>query len=75
MDNLYDNQWTTNYYFDISMNYRINRPKVSHNFILQVKNLTMQSELLGFAYNYSEQYAQPMELAIVLPYLSYKIEF
>ncbi len=75
MDNLYDNQWTTNYYFDISVNYRINRPKVSHNFILQAKNLTMQSELLGYAYNYSEQYAQPVELAIVLPYLSYKIKF
>jgi len=75
MENLYDGQWNTNYYFDLSVNYRINRPKVSHNFILQAKNLTLQSDLIGFAYNYSEQYAQPMELAIVLPYFSYKIEF
>jgi hypothetical protein len=75
MDKLYENQWNTNFYLDISLNYRINRPKVSHNFILQAKNLTMQSELIGFSYNYLEQYAQPMELAIVLPYLSYKITF
>jgi len=75
MDKLYDEQWNTNYYLDISVNYKINRPKVSHNFILQAKNLTMQSDLIGFAYNYSEQYAQPMELAIVYPYFSYKIEF
>ena len=75
MDKLYEGQWNANYYFDLSVNYRINRPKVSHTFILQAKNLTMQSELLGFAYNYSEQYAQPMELTIILPYLSYKIEF
>ncbi len=75
MDKLYDGQWTTNYYFDLSVNYRINRPKVSHNIILQAKNLTMQSDLIGFAYNYSEQYSQPMELAIVFPYFSYKIEF
>lgn len=75
MDKLYDGQWHTNYYLDISLNYRINRPKVSHNFILQAKNLTMQSELIGFAYDYTNQYARPMELGIVLPYLSYKIEF
>jgi hypothetical protein len=75
MDRLYENRWNTNFFLDISVNYRINRPKVSHSFILQAKNLTMQSELIGFSYNYMEQYAQPMEMAIVLPYLSYKIEF
>ena len=32
MDKLYDGQWNTNYYLDISLNYKINRPKVSHNF-------------------------------------------
>lgn len=75
MDQLYAEKWTTNFYLDISINYRINRPKVSHNFNLQAKNLTMQAELLGFAYNYAAQYAVSQELAIVLPYLSYKIIF
>jgi hypothetical protein len=75
MDRIYENRWHTNYFLDLSINYRINRPKVSHNFILQAKNLAMQSELIGFSYNYEEQYAQPMEMAIVLPYLSYKITF
>jgi hypothetical protein len=75
MIELYEGQWHTNYYLDLSLNYKINRPKLSHNFILQAKNLTAQKELIGFSYNYSDQLAQPEELAIVLPYLSYKIEF
>ena len=37
MDKLYEGQWDANYYFDLSVNYRINRPKVSHTFILQAK--------------------------------------
>jgi len=75
MNKLYDGQWNTNFYFDLSLNYRINRPKVSHSIILQAKNLTAQSELIGFSYNYLNQNAQAETLAIVLPYLSYKIEF
>jgi hypothetical protein len=75
MSRLYENRWNTNFLVDISLNYRINRPKVSHNFILQAKNLTAQSDLIGFSYNYVDNYAQPMEMAIVLPYLSYKITF
>ena len=74
-DKLYDGQWNTNYYLDISLNYRINKKRLSHNFILQAKNLTAQKELIGFSYNYVDQYAQPEELAIVLPYFTYKIEF
>lgn len=75
MNLLYAEKWNTNYYLDLSINYRINRPKVSHNFNIQAKNLTMQTELLGFAYDFAEQYAVPQELAIVLPYFSYKIVF
>jgi hypothetical protein len=75
MNLLYTEKWNTNYYLDISINFRINRPKVSHNFNIQAKNLTMQTELLGFAYDYDKKYAVPQELAIVLPYLSYKIVF
>jgi len=75
MNLLYAEKWNTNYYLDLSINYRINRPKVSHNFNIQAKNLAMQTELLGFAYDYADKYAVPQELAIVLPYLSYKIVF
>jgi hypothetical protein len=75
MNQLYAKKWHTNYYLDISINYRINRPRVSHNFNIQAKNLTMQTELLGFSYNYFSEYAQSQEFAIILPYLSYKIVF
>jgi hypothetical protein len=75
MNQLYAEKWKTNFYLDLSINYRINRKKVSHNFNLQAKNLAMQTELLGYSYNYLEQQAIPQELAIILPYLSYKIVF
>ncbi len=72
---IYEDQWHTNYYLDFSLNYRINRSRVAHIFIIQAKNLTMQKELIGFAYNYKDQVAEPIELAVILPYVSYKIEF
>lgn len=72
---IYEEQAPTNYYIDISLNYRINRQKCAHTIILQAKNLLMQKEFLGHAYNYKTNTVEPYELAIIFPYLSYKIEF
>ncbi len=72
---IYQEQSPTNYYLDISVNYRINRPKCAHAIILQVKNLLMQRDFLGHAYNYETNTVEPYEITIMYPYLSYKIEF
>ena len=78
---IYDNsrpfevQLPTNYYVDISLNYTINRPKCSHSFILQVKNLLLQEDSFGHAYNYKTNSIEPYGLTIIYPYLSYKIQF
>ena len=72
---IYEEQSPTNYYIDISLNYRINRQKCAHTIILQAKNLLMQKEFLGHAYNYKTNTVEPYELAIIFPYLSYKVEF
>lgn len=72
---IYENQLPTSYYVDISLNYTINRPKFSHSIILQIKNLLMQEESLGHAYNYKTNSVEPYGLTIMYPYISYKIQF
>lgn len=72
---IFEEQIPTNYYIDISMNYTINRPKFSQSIIFQMKNLLMQKEFLGYAYNYRTDSIETYELAIPYPYLSYKIHF
>lgn len=72
---IFEEQVPTNYYIDISMNYTINKPKLSHSIILQVKNLLMQKEFLGHAYNFRTNSIEPYELTIMFPYISYKILF
>lgn len=72
---IFEEQVPTNYYIDISMNYTINKPKLSHSIILQIKNLLMQKEFLGHAYNFRTNSIEPYELTIMFPYISYKILF
>ncbi len=72
---IFEVQVPTNYYVDISMNYSINKSKLSHSIILQVKNLLLQKELLGHAYNFRTNSIEPYELTIMFPYVSYKIFF
>jgi hypothetical protein len=72
---IFEEQVPTNYYVDISMNYTINKPKLSHSIILQIKNLLLQKEFLGHAYNYRTNSIEPYELTIMFPYFSYKILF
>lgn len=73
--NLYEEQLPTSYYIDLSLNYTINRPKCAHSFIIQAKNLLMQEENLGHAYNYKTNTVETYGLEIIYPYISYKIQF
>ncbi|OFX26273.1 MAG: hypothetical protein A2033_18035 [Bacteroidetes bacterium GWA2_31_9] len=68
-------QLPTSYFVDISINYTINNTKFSQSIILQVKNLLMQEESLGHAFNFENNTVEPYNLKIVFPYLSYKILF
>ncbi|MCD4772220.1 MAG: TonB-dependent receptor [Bacteroidales bacterium] len=72
---IYENQLPTNYYVDISINYTINKPKCSHSIIFQAKNLLMQEESFGHAFNYKTNSVETYGLTIIFPYISYKIQF
>ena len=55
--------------------YRINKKKVSHELALKVLNATNYGDLRGFKYNFKNQTVDEYREAIMIPNLSYKIEF
>ncbi len=72
---IYENQLPTNYFVDFSVNYTINKHGYSQSLILQAKNLLLQEESFGHAFNYKTNSVEPYGLTIIFPYLSYKIQF
>ena len=72
---MFEWQEPTKYYIDLSLNYRINKKKNAQIIIVQVKNLLLQSEVFGWAYNFKEERVVPQKMTIMYPYISYKIEF
>lgn len=63
------------YHINFSANYRINRKHTSHIFSIQIMNLLGSKEFYGYHYNYRKNEVEKYELAVVVPDISYKIEF
>ncbi len=59
----------------LTLNYRLNRKKTSHEIALKVINATQYKEYLGYQYNYQQHSIDPYREATFIPNLSYKIEF
>ncbi|MCF6346926.1 MAG: carboxypeptidase-like regulatory domain-containing protein [Flavobacteriaceae bacterium] len=55
--------------------YRINKKNTSHEFALKVLNATSYGDFQGFQYNFIEQTVDENRETIMIPNLSYKIEF
>jgi hypothetical protein len=72
---IYENQLATSYYVDVSLNYTVNKPKFSQSIIVQAKNLLLQEDIFGHAYNFKTKSIEPYGLKIIFPYISYKIQF
>ena len=62
-------------YLDFTTTYRINHQGVAHIFALQVKNMLGSPNDYGYIYNYKENDLKRDKMVIVLPSISYKIEF
>ncbi|HAA11946.1 MAG TPA: prevent-host-death protein [Cytophagales bacterium] len=58
-----------------TLTYRINKPRYSSHFSLQVLNTLAADEYLGYQYNFRNHTMDFITDAIVLPNLTYKIEF
>jgi len=63
------------YHLNASINYRINKKKYSSIWSLQVMNLLGSEEHYGYRYNYRTDAIEEDAVAVVVPNISYKIEF
>jgi len=63
------------FHVNASMSYRINKKKHSSIWSVQVLNLLGSEENYGYAYNYRTDQIKEEKIAVVVPSVSYKIEF
>lgn len=65
----------TDYYLDLTISYRKNKPRYSSIWSLQVKNALGGKSNYGYEYNLQTQDVEYKGFVIVVPNISYKIEF
>jgi hypothetical protein len=58
-----------------TVSYKINRNRLAHEISLKMVNVTGNKEFSGYFYNYSEDRPEMYMGAVVIPNISYKIEF
>lgn len=59
----------------LTASYRMNKKRTSHELALKILNLTGQSDFYGHKYNFKENTVDEDIASVVIPNLSYKIEF
>jgi hypothetical protein len=71
----YKNQLPSTMYVDFTVTYRMNRTNYSSIWALQIKNMLGEPMHEGYNYNYKTRSVQMDKIVVVMPVLSYKIEF
>jgi len=62
-------------YLDLTLTYRINKSKHSSVWALQVKNVLGSRNYDGYSFNYKTKTIDNKGYVVIIPVLSYKIEF
>ena len=73
--NPYQEQNPTDIFLDITISYRTNKKNHSSIWTFQIKNLTGSDSNYMYQYNLKEDKIEYTSLTVVVPELSYKIEF
>lgn len=63
------------YQLDLTLTYKINRRKHSSSWALQVLNVLGRDEFYGYSYNYKSGRVEPENIMVIVPSISYKIDF
>jgi hypothetical protein len=71
----FEDQLPSMYYLDFTITYRTNKKKYSGVWALQLKNALGSPMYEGYSYNYLTDKIQSDETVVVIPVISYKIEF
>jgi len=72
---LYEDREPDKFHVSATVNYRINKKRHSSIWSLQMVNLLMAKENYGLYYNYKTKQVERFEFAVLVPNISYKIEF
>nr|HPM12010.1 TonB-dependent receptor [Bacteroidales bacterium] len=71
----FEKQFPSSYNLDITISYRINKTHRSSIIALQLKNALGSPMYSGFGYNYKTKTVDMDKAVVVIPVVSYKIEF
>lgn len=71
----FKNQLPSTIYADLSVTYRVNRSKYSSIWALQIKNMLGEPMPEGYNYNYKSESIVLDKSVVVIPSISYTIEF
>ena len=71
----YSSQNPTDYFLDASVSWRRDYKKVAGIFALEVKNLLGNPSGYNWTYNYKAQEVEKQSVVVVMPNISYRIEF
>jgi hypothetical protein len=63
------------YQFDVTFTHRKNKPKYSRVWAFQIKNLLGSKDFDGYRFNYQTQAMEKNQSKVMVPSISYKIEF
>ena len=63
------------YYLDFTASWQKNKPRYSSTWSLQFVNLLFQKEFYGHRYNFSTNQVEPHRETVVIPNISYRIDF
>jgi len=71
----FKNKGNAMYYLDFTITYRTNKKRYSGVWAFQIKNLLGSPMDDGYSYNYKTKKIESSKSVVVLPVLSYKVEF
>ena len=71
----FSKQTSPSFVAHFTASYKINKSKSSHEFALKILNATSYEDFFGFRYNFKANTIDEHREAIMIPNLSYKIEF
>lgn len=73
--NAFADRKPSTWYLDFTASWQRNKPRYSSTWSLQLVNLLFQKEFFGYRYNIRTQGIDPHKEAIVIPNISYRINF
>ncbi|WP_029902423.1 TonB-dependent receptor [Prevotella sp. 10(H)] len=71
----YEKQLNPAFISSVTTNYRINKKNLSHEFAFKLINATGHKEYEDHLYNYKKQEVEMLKSSVVMPNISYKVEF